>query len=135
MGWEGIGGWVWGGRGRRWDGKGLVGGFAVGGALGLDGVRMFRDWWVGLGVGGALGLDGVRMFRDWWVGLGWAGSGTSVSIAGYFLPLLFPRHLVLPPSSSWHQKPFCGSNLEEETIAGSGGGAETHFLSCMFDKS
>ena len=41
---EGIGGRVWGGRSRwfrwRWDGKGLVGGFGVGGALGLDGIGM-----------------------------------------------------------------------------------------------
>ena len=36
---------------------------------------------------------------------------TSKSISGYFRPLLFPRHLVFPPSSSWHQNPFFGSNL------------------------
>lgn len=37
---------------------------------------------------------------------------TSKSISGYFRPLLFPRHLVFPPSSSWHQNPFFGSNLK-----------------------
>lgn len=31
---------------------------------------------------------------------------TSGSIGGYFLPLLFPKHFVFPPSRSWHQKPF-----------------------------
>ena len=36
---------------------------------------------------------------------------TSKSISGYFRPLLLPRHLVFPPSSSWHQNPFFGSNL------------------------
>lgn len=36
---------------------------------------------------------------------------TSRSISGYFRPLLLPRHLVFPPSSSWHQNPFFGSNL------------------------
>lgn len=38
---------------------------------------------------------------------------TSKSISGYFLPLLFPKHLVFPPSSSWHQNPFLGSNLQQ----------------------
>lgn len=38
---------------------------------------------------------------------------TSTSMSGYLLPLLFPKHLVLPPSSSWHQKPFFGSNLHQ----------------------
>lgn len=37
---------------------------------------------------------------------------TSGSMGGYLRPLLFPRHLVFPPSSSWHQKPFWGSNLK-----------------------
>lgn len=37
---------------------------------------------------------------------------TSKSISGYLRPLLFPRHLVFPPSSSWHQNPFFGSNLK-----------------------
>lgn len=36
---------------------------------------------------------------------------TSESISGYFRPLLLPKHLVFPPSSSWHQNPFFGSNL------------------------
>lgn len=36
---------------------------------------------------------------------------TSGSMSGYLRPLLFPKHLVFPPSSSWHQKPFLGSNL------------------------
>lgn len=40
--------------------------------------------------------------------------GTCGSMGGYFLPLLFPKHFVLPPSRSWHQKPFWGSNLREE---------------------
>lgn len=39
---------------------------------------------------------------------------TSGSIGGYFLPLLFPKHFVFPPSRSWHQKPFWGSNLRGE---------------------
>lgn len=43
-------------------------------------------------------------------------SGTSGSIGGYFLPLLFPKHLVFPPSRSWHQKPFWGSNLSENEV-------------------
>lgn len=41
--------------------------------------------------------------------------GTSESMAGYLRPLLFPKHLVLPPSNSWHQKPFWGSNLSTDT--------------------
>lgn len=36
---------------------------------------------------------------------------TSGSMSGYLRPLLLPRHLVFPPSSSWHQNPFLGSNL------------------------
>lgn len=36
---------------------------------------------------------------------------TSNFISEYLFPLLFPRHLVFPPSRSWHQKPFLGSNL------------------------
>lgn len=42
--------------------------------------------------------------------------GTSGSIGGYFLPLLFPKHFVFPPSRSWHQKPFWGSNLSENKV-------------------
>lgn len=38
---------------------------------------------------------------------------TSGSISGYLRPLLFPKHFVFPPSSSWHQKPFLGSNLNK----------------------
>lgn len=38
---------------------------------------------------------------------------TSESIGGYFLPLLFPRHLVFPSSRSWHQNPLCESNLKQ----------------------
>ena len=42
---------------------------------------------------------------------------TSESISGYFLPLLFPKHFVFPPSRSWHQNPFFGSNLRSESSA------------------
>jgi len=35
-------------------------------------------------------------------------------MGGYLRPLLFPKHLVLPPSNSWHQKPFWGSNLSTD---------------------
>lgn len=41
-------------------------------------------------------------------------------MSGYLLPLLFPKHLVFPPSSSWHQKPFFGSNLQCEKYRGQG---------------
>lgn len=43
---------------------------------------------------------------------------TSVSMSGYRRPLLFPKHLVFPPSSSWHQKPFFGSNLQIQKVGG-----------------
>lgn len=41
---------------------------------------------------------------------------TEESMSGYFLPLLFPRHLVFPPSNSWHQNPFASSNLKRTLI-------------------
>lgn len=41
---------------------------------------------------------------------------TSELISWYFLPLLFPRHLVRPPSSRWHQKPLLSSYLQEHKV-------------------
>lgn len=41
---------------------------------------------------------------------------TEESMSGYFLPLLFPRHFVFPPSNSWHQNPFASSNLKRTLI-------------------
>lgn len=39
-------------------------------------------------------------------------SSTSGAISGYFLPLLFPRHLGRPPSNLWHQNPLPSSKLQ-----------------------
>lgn len=39
-------------------------------------------------------------------------SSTSGAISGYFLPLLFPRHLGRPPSTLWHQNPLPSSKLQ-----------------------
>lgn len=41
---------------------------------------------------------------------------TSGSIGGYFLPLLFPRHFVLPSSNNWHQNPLWESNLKKKKL-------------------